>query len=292
MNFWYRAVLAVTLIGGGLLVGVGLSHAAAPGVSVMPASVLQGEPALVRVAGAASGAGTTLTMNGISVPLLTFRGESVAIIGTDLRQTPGPYVIWARFSGGTVATATLVVTERPTVIDAAPAGIPDELGGDTAAGSVALLARLAKENTLIAGLWTNPRMLWTEPFRLPVANPVATDRYGYLRATGAADVAHKGTDYRAPVGTRVYAMNRGVVRLARTMPVYGKIVVIDHGLGLQTLYLHLSRIGVNPGQLVLPGQLIGRSGQTGYAEGPHLHVSVRVSGISVDPERFLALLGR
>lgn len=256
---------------------------------VNPASVLQGEPALVRVVGATGGAGTTLTMNGALVPLLMFRGESVAVVGTDLRQAPGSYPIRAKFSNGTVATTTLVVMERPRVVLEAPAGIPDELGGDTAAGQTALLARLAKENALLAGLWTNPRMLWTEPFRFPVANPIITDQYGYLRSGGAGEIAHKGTDFRAAVGTPVYAMNRGVVRLSRAFTVYGNTVVVDHGRGIQTLYLHLSRIAVKVGQLVVPGQLIGHSGQTGYASGPHLHVSMRISGISVDPERFLAL---
>ena len=83
------------------------------------------------------------------------------------------------------------------------------------------------------------------------------------------------------------AMNRGVVRIARTGISYGKTIVVDHGLGLQTFYLHLSKIKVNVGELVLPGQIIGLSGQTGYTDAPHLHLSIRLNGVSIDPMKFM-----
>ena len=285
-----RTVLVLLVFTAALALSCRVS-AASPQVLVTPERVLQGEPALVRVIGVPGLAGVSLMVRDVLVPLFMHDGVPTAIIGTDLRQAPGSYPIRAKSSNGTEVTTTLVVQERPRIVLDAPTGISDELGGDTAAGRAVFLTELAKENTLLARLRTGTKVFWTRPFRAPVPNPVVTDTYGYSRQTGVTEVAHRGTDYRAPAGTRVYAMNRGVVRLARYLPVYGNIAVVDHGLGLQTLYLHLSRIGVNEGELVLPGQLIGRSGQTGYAEGPHLHVSVKVSGMSVDPERFLALLG-
>ena len=96
-------------------------------------------------------------------------------------------------------------------------------------------------------------------------------------------------DLRAVKGTKVAAMERGVVRLAKTFDVYGKTIVIDHGLGVMTFYMHLSKINVNQGQLVTRGQIIGLSGDTGYAESPHLHITVRINNISVDPIEFLDL---
>ena len=84
-------------------------------------------------------------------------------------------------------------------------------------------------------------------------------------------------------------MNRGVVRLVRNFRNYGKTVVVDHGLGLFAFYMHLSRIKVNEGELVRPGQVIGLSGQSGYAEKPHLHLTVRVDRISIDAMKFMAL---
>jgi murein DD-endopeptidase MepM/ murein hydrolase activator NlpD len=82
-------------------------------------------------------------------------------------------------------------------------------------------------------------------------------------------------------------MNRGVVRLSKKLNTYGNTVVVDHGLGLMTMYMHLSKREVVEGQLVLRGQEIGKSGQTGYAEMPHLHVSIRIAGISIDPMKFM-----
>ena len=85
------------------------------------------------------------------------------------------------------------------------------------------------------------------------------------------------------------AMNAGVVSLAREFRVYGKTIVIDHGLGLQSIYMHLSNFKVKAGQQVKKGEPIGLSGSTGYALEPHLHVSVHIGGVSVDPVEFLGL---
>ena len=129
----------------------------------------------------------------------------------------------------------------------------------------------------------------SQPFIYPIKNPVVTDPYGYTRLTGAYTISHLGTDFKADEGTEVYSMNSGVVVFASTTIVYGKMVVIDHGLGLQSLYLHLSNITVKKGQLVDVGQILGQSGQTGYAAMPHLHISIKIGGVSIDPIKFLDL---
>jgi murein DD-endopeptidase MepM/ murein hydrolase activator NlpD len=87
------------------------------------------------------------------------------------------------------------------------------------------------------------------------------------------------------------AINRGVVRIVHTYRDYGKTIVVDHGLGVMSFYMHLSKIYVAPGELVLPGEVIGKSGHTGYAEQPHLHLTIRIGGISIDPVKFFALMG-
>ena len=86
-------------------------------------------------------------------------------------------------------------------------------------------------------------------------------------------------------------MNRGVVRLSKKFTVYGNTVIIDHGNGVMTLYMHLSKRLVKEGSLVEQGQTIGKSGMTGYAEHPHLHISVRINNTSIDPLEFLKLFG-
>lgn len=95
---------------------------------------------------------------------------------------------------------------------------------------------------------------------------------------------HKGVDFRAWTGTKVYAAAPGRVIYAARMGSYGNLVKIEHGGGLETRYAHLSRIGVRRGDYVAAGALIGRVGATGRVTGPHLHFEVRLNGEPLDPE--------
>jgi len=99
---------------------------------------------------------------------------------------------------------------------------------------------------------------------------------------------HAGVDISAGVGTPVRVAADGVVIAADWGGAYGKVVVVDHGNGLQTLYAHLSRIDVIPGQEVRLGQVIAGSGATGRVTSPHLHYEVRRGGAPVNPYTYLA----
>jgi murein DD-endopeptidase MepM/ murein hydrolase activator NlpD len=96
-------------------------------------------------------------------------------------------------------------------------------------------------------------------------------------------------DFRAAPGTPVRAGNSGVVVLARPLYYEGNCVVIDHGLGLYTISMHLSRIDVHVGDRVIAGQLIGLSGATGRVTGPHLHWAVRWQNAYLDPAKLLRM---
>jgi murein DD-endopeptidase MepM/ murein hydrolase activator NlpD len=100
---------------------------------------------------------------------------------------------------------------------------------------------------------------------------------------------HKGMDFRAASGTQVRAGNSGVVVLARPLYYEGNCVVIDHGQGLFTISMHLSRIDVQEGQRVATGERLGLSGATGRVTGPHLHWAVRWQGAYLDPAKVLRL---
>jgi hypothetical protein len=131
--------------------------------------------------------------------------------------------------------------------------------------------------------------LWTANFRAPVAAP-PTDSFGTRRTfNGKLASVHKGMDFRAVAGTPVRAGNSGVVVLARPLYYEGGFVVIDHGLGLYTLSMHLSKIEVQEGQRVATGDLLGLSGATGRVTGPHLHWAVRWQGTYLDPAKLLRL---
>jgi murein DD-endopeptidase MepM/ murein hydrolase activator NlpD len=99
---------------------------------------------------------------------------------------------------------------------------------------------------------------------------------------------HKGVDLTAPRGTPVHVTADGVVLKAQWDGGYGKLVVVDHGNGIETYYAHLSQFMVIPGQEVRRGQVVALSGGTGHATGPHLHYEVRLSGIPVNPYKYLA----
>jgi murein DD-endopeptidase MepM/ murein hydrolase activator NlpD len=131
--------------------------------------------------------------------------------------------------------------------------------------------------------------LWSGRFEAPVSVPVS-DVFGTERVfNGEVQSRHLGLDFAAPAGTPVRAINSGTVLLAQELYFEGGFVVIDHGQGLLSLYLHLSEFRVKPGDQVSSGQIIGSSGSSGRATGPHLHLAVRWQGIYVDPATLLTL---
>jgi murein DD-endopeptidase MepM/ murein hydrolase activator NlpD len=130
---------------------------------------------------------------------------------------------------------------------------------------------------------------WSGKFTAP-AQAAISDVFGSQRIfNGKTQSPHQGLDFRVPTGTPVAAMNDGTVLLARFLYYEGNFVVIDHGQGLLTLYLHLSEFKVKEGDTVKRGQEIGLSGGTGRATGPHLHVAVRWQGTYLDPARLMLL---
>jgi len=134
-----------------------------------------------------------------------------------------------------------------------------------------------------------PEREWSGDFAAP-ADAAISDVFGSERIfNGKTSSPHLGLDFRVPSGTPVAAMNDGTVLLARPLYFEGNFVVLDHGQGLLTLYLHLSEFKVKEGEQVKRGQVIGLSGGTGRATGPHLHVAVRWQGTYLDPAQLMRL---
>jgi murein DD-endopeptidase MepM/ murein hydrolase activator NlpD len=130
----------------------------------------------------------------------------------------------------------------------------------------------------------SPDRLWQGSFLVPVQGHLST-AYGLQRyVNGRLCYRHRGVDIAAPEGAPVKAAADGVVSLADpSFLLHGQTIVLDHGQGVSSLYLHLSSIEVAPGDRVVAGQVIGRVGSTGVATGPHLHFAVYVYHESVDP---------
>jgi murein DD-endopeptidase MepM/ murein hydrolase activator NlpD len=134
---------------------------------------------------------------------------------------------------------------------------------------------------------TSPTMLWTRAFRQlgnsKVEASFADDRT-YVHAGKDIDrQVHLGFDLAVTANVPVLAANDGIVIYAKVLGIYGNCVIIDHGMGVQSLYGHLSSFDVQEGQDVTQGQRIGRSGETGLAGGDHLHFTMLVNGQAVNP---------
>ena len=130
-------------------------------------------------------------------------------------------------------------------------------------------------------------------FSPPVQSTRRTSRFGsrrvYQYSNGSSDVTvHAGVDYGVPAGTAVSACAPGRVVLARHRIITGNSIIIEHLPGIYSLYYHLDKIEVTEGELVAAGTLLGQSGATGLATGPHLHWEIRVSGENADPDAFIA----
>lgn len=256
-------------------------------LSFSPATILQGDPFLAQIDGATISAIKKLTFDGKKLSVFMYQNKPSALVPIDLNKKVGSYELRAEFVNGNILKKNIKIGKRNKI--ETPLGIPEKLGGNTKASQDKLVATLNADNKVLAGIRTNIKTLWTQKFIPPLKEIFVTDPYGNGRLTGTYSIPHKGTDYRAKIGTEVTAVNRGVVRIAQTFRNHGETIVIDHGLGLMSFYLHLSKFKVKIGDIVERGQTIALSGDTGYTQGAHLHLGIRINGTSIDPVKFLEL---
>lgn len=147
------------------------------------------------------------------------------------------------------------------------------------------LERVKKEQAIIDKVWESDTMdrLWEGEFLLPVRGEIA-GTFGQNRIiNGESRNPHSGEDIKASEGTEVLATNAGSVRLVADFFFSGKSIIIDHGMGLYSMYFHLSRVDVKEGERIKKGHVIGLVGQSGRATGPHLHWGIRANGARVNP---------
>jgi murein DD-endopeptidase MepM/ murein hydrolase activator NlpD len=157
----------------------------------------------------------------------------------------------------------------------------------------ALAERLARESMLARQVSCRshhtPR-LWRGTFVRPRPGRVTSPFGGGRQFNGVVQSRHMGADLAGVAGAPIRAMNRGVVALVGDFYLGGRVVYVDHGAGLTSAYLHMSRQLVTKGDTVRAGQVIGRVGQTGRVTGPHLHWIVRYGGVTVDPMSVFTVL--
>jgi murein DD-endopeptidase MepM/ murein hydrolase activator NlpD len=125
---------------------------------------------------------------------------------------------------------------------------------------------------------------YTESFVIPAKGRLSTE-YGETRYVNNSPTSyrHSGLDIGAPTGTPIHAANRGKVVLARYLIMTGNTIVIDHGLGLFSVYFHMDKLWVEQGDMVERGQQIGEMGSTGFSTGPHLHLTMSYYETNIEP---------
>lgn len=193
---------------------------ASASITFTPSEVIQGEPVLVQVSGAKISDIKKLTFDKKSLNIFTYQNKPSALVGIDLRGKFGDYVINLELKNGSSTEKILTVKERQKNEEVMV--VPESLGGNSAENQTKVVNTLAQENAILAVIKTFANTLWKNKFVYPISGPiVVTDEYGYSRQTGAYTLAHKGVDFKANEGTKIMAMNRGIVRVARNFQVYG-----------------------------------------------------------------------
>lgn len=259
-----------------------------PAVSLTPAAVVAGSPELIHVNAPAS---ATIGGEWLGQKLEFFRGERgwYALAGVDVEAAPGSsrLTIGAHLADGAVRDLSRTVTILPAHYRTAELSVAPRFISPNPSELKQIEFEIALKKELFAV--SAPRPLWSGDFRAPV-RAAPTDSFGTQRTfNGKLASVHKGMDFRARMGTPVHASNSGEVVLAERLYFEGNCVVIDHGLGLYTIAMHLSRIDVHDGEHVNKGQLLGLSGATGRVTGPHLHWAVRWGNAYLDPAKMLRM---
>jgi murein DD-endopeptidase MepM/ murein hydrolase activator NlpD len=259
-------------------------------VTIGPKVIERGSPCLFTV----TSAGALSSLSGATMGKKVFfnpdqsRKTWYGLAGVSLESRLGSQTITLKGSGagGRLATfsAQFEIEARKTNIRVPPEFTdPDDEE----------MARIAREALLKRDAFKtlSDDALWNGSFLRPVdAGTRLTAAFAGTRRFNRGPVkTHRGADFGAPQGTPVKAINSGRVILAESLFYDGNMVTIDHGQGLLSLYLHLSKMNVKEGDTVSSGQTIGASGSTGRSSGPHLHLQVKLSGTDIDPLDLMAL---
>lgn len=266
---------------------------AAPAWSVQwqPAQLVNGSPVLFQV----KPAGRLKTLSGkwldhdISFALNPKTKTWNAIGGIPLSVKPGVYTL--TLSAVTVNGKDASFQRRVTIRAGTYRSTALTVEGKYTAPSTEQLEIIARDKQTKQETFSKVSQdrEWAGDFKAPLEAPFS-DTFGTTRTfNGQVRSTHEGLDFRAVTGTPIAALNAGTVLLARPLYFEGNCVVLDHGQGLLTLYLHMSEIKVKEGDKVERGQILGLVGGTGRATGPHLHIAVRWQGVYIDPATLLKM---
>jgi murein DD-endopeptidase MepM/ murein hydrolase activator NlpD len=272
----------------------------APRFALIPENPRPGEPVTLGFSSAAGALKTAALLDAQGRRLsrasffaapIDYQGSPLmtAVLTVPSTTRPGPAVIRVDDSQGTITEIPLTIADRDFVSEEIELNqtltnirtVPDP---QKTAESELLWAILSR---------TGADIYCSGSFIPPVTSTRRTSFFGDRRvfkyADGKQDTSiHAGIDYGVPRGTPVSACGPGKVILARSRIVTGNSVILEHLPGVYSLYYHLDNIAVTEGTVVNAGTVLGQSGSTGLATGPHLHWEIRVAGENTDPDAFIA----
>lgn len=219
----------------------------------------------------------TARMNGRTVPLFPqSNGAPLGLVPVPVLEKPGTYPLeLLGQSGAIVETISVRVTDAHYLKQNV------SIGKSTAA----LKPSPGEQETVSSFRHTaSPTRYWEDSMQLPVpgclTSPFGVQRLFNGKPTGDF---HAGLDQRGAEGTPIHAIAGGVVKIVQEFNLRGGTVAIDHGQGVESIYMHMSKTAATEGQQVAAGDVIGYIGATGRANGPHLHWTLYVNGVPVNP---------
>lgn len=257
-------------------------------LSVSPRTIPQGGTTVIILTPTPRGSIEVVTgkVGGRQVTFFPYEGRYIGFYSAPAKATPSWYPVSVVVDGSLMKTAVGIksaefsVTTLPIVPELEQKGFtPKAVASNLKDDTPTLLA--AASNSL-------PTPLFSGSFRYPLDELTVTGPFGNYYRQGNVTLEHLGVDLHAATGTPVYAVQDGKVVLAEDLSNYGNTLMIDHGAHIFSLYLHLDNFAASPDAIVKKGEIIGYSGETGYALGPHLHFSMWVNGTSIDPLAFIA----
>ena len=260
------------------LIILSVSHAEAIQSKILPSKGHQGDAFMIRVRGLKGAAAPSAVFNGKPVLFSSCgNGCFVAIGAIDLQTEPGVHRIPLKIGKHKTTLRLRVLKGKFETIHLT---LPDE----KVSPSPEDLERIAREAELLNALWeVESERLWIGRFVFPLHNPLSTP-FGTKRIINEKTVSiHRGCDMKGREGEEIRASNRGRVVLTEELFFGGNTVILDHGQGIFTVYMHMSGFTVSPGDLVSKNDVIGYVGSSGRSSAPHLHFGVKVLGVNANP---------
>lgn len=246
---------------------------------VAPPHVHNGETLKLTAEGPARRA----RLNGRTVELFAQDdGKSFGLMPVPVLQKPGLYTLEFLSEGGEVLHRQPVRVEN--------AHYPSQ--NIVIAKAIAALRPSPGEQATVSAFRTtvSPVRFWKEPLDPPVPGCL-TSPFGVMRLHNGKPTGdfHAGVDQRGAAGTPIHPIAAGVVKIVRKWNLRGGTVAVDHGQSVESIYLHMSRFAAKEGEHVGTADVLGYIGSTGRSTGPHVHWTLYVNGVPVDPDQWMTL---